>query len=105
MRSRTIKFLAIATEIARINALREQAMQEAFAVLESQHESLANMLLQGIGDRRRAARWMCVHQRAFGGRMAYEVLADGDEDSVWDEVTRLSEADVPPGPVAARVTH
>lgn len=103
MRSRTISFLAIATEIARINALREQAMEEAFAVLESQQASLANMLLQSTGDRRRAVRWMCLHQRAFGGRMAYEVLADGDEDSVWDEVSRMVDTSMTAVAIAARM--
>lgn len=103
MRSRTIRFLAIATEIARINALREQAMEEAFAVLESQQASLANMLLQSTGDRRRAVRWMCLHQRVFDGRMAYELLADGDEDSVWDEVSRMVDTAIPSVAIAARM--
>jgi hypothetical protein len=29
---------------------------------------------------------MCLHQRAFGGKSAYEVLVEGDEDRIWDEM-------------------
>jgi hypothetical protein len=29
---------------------------------------------------------MCTNHRAFDGRSAYEALADGDEDTIWDEI-------------------
>ncbi|WP_425490122.1 antitoxin Xre/MbcA/ParS toxin-binding domain-containing protein [Dyella telluris] len=44
------------------------------------------MLLQLLGSRDRAARWMCMRQRSLGGRTAYEALAEGDFDLVWDQM-------------------
>jgi hypothetical protein len=39
-----------------------------------------------VGDRHRAARWLVMPQRAFSGRNAYDMLADGDLDGVWEQV-------------------
>ena len=86
MQKRTVRFQEIAAEITEVNVLREQVVLKAFQALERQDAPLARILLQNIGDRQRAARWMCMHQRAFDGRSAYEVLAEGDVDSVWDRV-------------------
>jgi hypothetical protein len=79
-------FRTVVAELARLHAARETAMHEAFAVLEIQESELAALVLQNLGDRTRAARWMCMHQRAFGGRSAYEALADGEVDRVWDRL-------------------
>lgn len=80
------RFRKIVDEIRRINARRDAAVLDAFAVLETQDPELANLLQQNVGDRVRAARWMCMQQRAFDGRSAYEALADGEADRVWDRV-------------------
>lgn len=82
-----ISFRDIAEGIREAEASREATITRAFEVLEKQYSLLACMLLQNIGDRQRAARWMCMPQRAFDGRTAYEVLAEGDVDSVWERVT------------------
>ena len=97
MRKVTIKFQDVATELDQINALRDEVMERAFITLEQRHGTLAAMLVQSLGERQRAVRWMCRHQNAFDGRTAYELLADGEEDTVWDEIALLSDA-----PISAR---
>jgi hypothetical protein len=91
MRKVTIRFQDVATELAQINALRDDVMERAFIMLEQRHATLAAMLVQSLGDRQRAVRWMCRHQNAFGGRTAYELLVDGEEDAVWDEISLLGD--------------
>jgi hypothetical protein len=98
MRKTTIRFQDVATELAQINAQRDGVMERAFTMLEQRHATLAAMLVQSLGDRQRALRWMCRHQSAFGGRTAYELIADGEDDTVWDEIALMSEA-----PVSARL--
>lgn len=93
MRKPPVKFIDIAREITRVTSMREQLILNAFDALEFRHATLAQTLLECIGNRQRAAHWMCTHQRAFGDRSAYEVLADGDEDSVWDEIPGYSVGD------------
>jgi len=83
------KFSDIVLEVARANELRAELILKAFAVLESQYAEIAHMLLQTFSNRQRAANWMSMHQRRFDGRSAYEVLAEGGEDWVWDEISRL----------------
>jgi hypothetical protein len=80
-------FRGITEELRQAEALHEAAIARAFHSLEQQDPALAHRLLENLGDRQRAARWMCLHQRAFGGRTAYELLAEGDLDTVWDRVT------------------
>lgn len=98
MRKVTIRFQDVATELAQINAQRDDVMERAFVMLQQRYSTLATMLVQSLGDRQRAVRWMCRHQNAFGGRTAYELLADGEEDTVWDEIALMSDA-----PAAARL--
>ncbi|MGC1550090.1 MAG: DUF2384 domain-containing protein [Rhodanobacter sp.] len=88
MHKRASTYVDIVSEISRINELRAEVMLKAFALLELHHTSLAHMLVQNFGNKQRASQWMCVYQRTFDGRSALEVLADGDEDSVWDEISR-----------------
>lgn len=84
MRKTSIRFPQIVAEIARINAQRETLVLSALETLESRHPALAQVLLESVGSRQRAAYWLCAHQRALDGRSACELLADGDEDGVWD---------------------
>lgn len=86
MRKSTMNFSDVAREIDRINAVRDQAVLDAFSSLEFRLSALAQTLVDNVGNRQRAAYWMCTHQRAFDGRMAYEVLAEGDEDQVWERI-------------------
>ena len=55
------RFRTIVEELTRLNAEREEAMLMAFAVLEKQDAALAVLITQNVGDRVRAARWMCRH--------------------------------------------
>lgn len=77
-------------------------MLAAFATLERQDATLAVLPTQHLGDRQRAARWMGMHQRAFGGRSAYEALADGEIDRVWDRVLGSDDGDAA-SPLTARL--
>jgi hypothetical protein len=81
------KFEDIAEELRYLDRLRDNAVALAFGVLETQDPALAHLLLTSLGDRCRASRWMCMHQRVFHGKSAYEMLADGDIDGVWERAT------------------
>lgn len=98
MRKVTIKFQDVATELAQLNTLRDDVMERAFGLLEHRHATLAAMLVQSLGDRQRAVRWMCRNQNAFDGHSAYELIAGGEEDTVWDEIALMSES-----PASARL--
>lgn len=98
MRKVTIRFQDVASELAQLSAQRDDLMERAFGVLEQRHATLAAMLVQCLGDRQRAVRWMCRHQSAFGGRSAYELIANGEEDAIWDEIALMSET-----PLATRL--
>lgn len=89
---------SVADELQRLDSAREKAINQAFQTLENQDPALAHLILQNLGDRQRAARWMCMHQRAFGGRSAYELLAEGDVDTVWDRVSGEERALSVPAP-------
>lgn len=89
------RFRTIVIELVRLNSAREVAIEEAFAALEEQIPALASLAVHSIGERIRAAHWMSMHQRAFGGRSAYDLLAEGDVDTIWD---RLSGEDGAPMP-------
>jgi hypothetical protein len=77
-------FVDIVTDIAAADALREQARKQAFDLFERHASTLASMALQVLGNRDRAVHWMCHRQRYLNGKSAYEALAEGDVDRVWD---------------------
>jgi hypothetical protein len=83
-----IDFDSISSELARLNLMREKVMTDAFETLERTHTLLAQMLLTHVGDRRKAACWMCSRKSAFDGRNGYDLLAEGDLEKVWDEIER-----------------
>jgi len=64
--------------------MRDRAMAEAFSTLEEEDPEVAGILMINLGDRRRAARWMWMSQRLLDGRTAYQALAEGDLDCLWD---------------------
>lgn len=84
MSSHVKVFAAIASNLTRIEEMRKSAVVEAFGALEQYAPEVASLLVQRFGDRRRAACWMCVVQRHLEGRTAYQALAEGDVDEVWD---------------------
>ena len=77
-------FEEIAADVAAADAFREKVRRQAFYLLERHASTLATMALHVLGDRDRAAHWMCYRQRRLDGRSAYEALAEGDVDRVWD---------------------
>ncbi|WP_267226181.1 antitoxin Xre/MbcA/ParS toxin-binding domain-containing protein [Dyella silvae] len=91
MRTTKFRFEDIASEMAKVEALRDQARMKAFGQLENCAATIAGMLLQLLGSRDRAARWMCMRQRSLGGRTAYEALAEGDFDLVWDQMVGVGD--------------
>jgi hypothetical protein len=90
MRSPATKFRNIASDLADLKARREALVSNAFDVLEARHPLLANEVKEYIGNRQRAALWMCAPLSAAGGKIPYDLLAEGDEDGLWD---RLEEID------------
>lgn len=79
-------FAELATELHRLHDAREAVIDRALGTLETCHPPLAQLLLSCVGDRQRAARWLVMPQRAFAGCNAYDMLADGDVDVVWEQV-------------------
>ncbi|MBB6187519.1 DUF2384 domain-containing protein [Rhodanobacter sp. MP7CTX1] len=84
MRRNNSVFAAVAQNLTRIDEIRKAAVAEAFSVLEQHDPEVADILLTQFGDRKRAASWMCASQRCLDGRTAYQALADGDIDGLWD---------------------
>lgn len=78
----------VSSELERLHLMREKVIVDAFETLESTHTLLAQMLLMHVGDRRRAALWMCSRQSTFDGRNAYDLIAEGDFETLWDEINR-----------------
>jgi hypothetical protein len=89
-------FADLSNELTRLHDAREAAIGRTLDALESSHPPLAQLVLCCIGDRQRAARWLVMPQRAFAGRSACDMLADGDVEAVWDQVVYKQF-----GPVAA----
>jgi hypothetical protein len=64
----------------------ETASLQAFREFERQFTNIADALLERMGTRQKASRWMMVHRTIFDGRSAYEVALEGDVDHLWDAV-------------------
>jgi hypothetical protein len=84
MRSSSMKFDNVASQLARLAEQRETLVVSAFEALEARHPVLAGEVREYIGSRQRAAYWMCAPQRTTGGKIPYDLLAEGDEDGLWD---------------------
>lgn len=85
-----IDFERVSSELERLHRMREKVITDAFENLEITHTLLAQMLLMHVGDRRKAARWMCSRQSFFDGKNGYDLLAEGDSEKVWDEIERIN---------------
>jgi len=87
-------FKQVGGAIERARLMREQAISNAFLVLMERKPLLAESLIEHLGSAANASRWMCSHQRVFEGKTAYDLLSEGGEDLVWDQIGRaLSQAD------------
>ena len=84
MHKQVYGFEEIAADVAAADAFREKVRRQAFDQLELLASTLACMALQTLGDRDRAAHWMCHRQRRLEGKSVYEALAEGDVERVWD---------------------
>ena len=84
MPSRTKKFDYIASEIIKATARRETLILDAFDALEANHPSLSQAVLVYLGNKRRASHWLCTPRSAWKGRTPCELLAEGDQESLWD---------------------
>lgn len=82
--SQTKKFGHIASEITKATTRRETLILEAFDALEASHPSLSQAVMVYLGNKRRASHWLCTPRSAWKGRSPCELLAEGDQDSLWD---------------------
>ncbi|TPG50749.1 hypothetical protein EAH75_04770 [Rhodanobacter glycinis] len=81
-------FETVSAQLEEAYSMKEKTAFVAFSILEEHLSDFSNTLISGLGDRARAVRWMCMHHRVFEGRNAYQVIADGETDRLWEEVTR-----------------
>jgi hypothetical protein len=81
-------FDALSAQLEEAYSMREKTAFAAFSILEEHLSDFSSMLISGLGNRARAVRWMCMHHRALEGRNAYQVIADGETDRLWEEATR-----------------
>jgi hypothetical protein len=81
-------FEAVSAQLEEAYSMKERTAFAAFSILEEHLKDLSSMLVSGLGDRSRAARWMCMHHKVFEGRNAYQVIVDGEADRLWEEATR-----------------
>jgi len=88
MRNRD-SFKGMGEKLEEIQAAREQVAFTAFSMLEERLNKFSSMLIIGLGDRTRAVWWMCMRHRNLEGRNAYQVIADGEEERLWEVVESL----------------
>ncbi|GGA02451.1 DUF2384 domain-containing protein [Dyella caseinilytica] len=82
-------FEDMGTQLQELQARREQIALKAFSVLEERLADFSSMLVIGLGDRTRAVLWMCMRHRSLEGRNAYQVIADGEKDRLWEILESL----------------
>jgi hypothetical protein len=82
-------FKDMSARLDELQATREQIAFDAFSMLEERLSNFSNMLVIGLGDRTRAAWWMCTRHRNLDGRNAYQVLADGEQERLWEVLQSL----------------
>lgn len=99
------KFRNIISEISSITARREELTLSAFDALEHHHPSLAQALIDQVGSKRRAAHWLCAPLRACDGKSPCTLLADSDQDSVWDLLEGLDIVELPRPRAGSRMAY
>jgi hypothetical protein len=74
----------VAQEVDALYVRREAVLAEGFERLRQGRPKLAEMLIAIFGDGHKASHWLCTHQKRLDCRTAWQALADGDEESLWD---------------------
>jgi hypothetical protein len=97
-----ISFTQSVVRLAGVQEKLETASLQAFREFERQFTDIADALLERVGTRQKASRWMMVHRAVFDGRSAYEVALEGDIDHLWDAVAPSNGANVIDIETAAR---
>jgi hypothetical protein len=64
----------------------EDATIGAFIAFESCHALVAQALEVWVGDRRKAAHWMTFHRCIFHGKSGYELVMEGDIETLWEHI-------------------
>jgi hypothetical protein len=72
-----------------LHAAREKIALDAFSTLEDRLADFSDMLISGLGSRARAVQWMCMRHRSLEGRNAYQVIADGEQERLWEVLESL----------------
>jgi hypothetical protein len=67
----------------------EDATLGAFIALESCHALLAQALEVWMGDRGKAAHWMSFHRCIFAGKSGYDLVMEGDMETLWEHIEAL----------------
>lgn len=82
-----ISFTQSVVRLAGAQEKLDAASLLAFREFERQYTNIADALLERMGTRQKASRWMMVHRAVFEGKSAYEVALEGDIEHLWDAVT------------------
>jgi hypothetical protein len=91
MHAKSETYAKLAAEIDALFDRRERVIASAFDEFEKHDDKLAVLLTMTVSNRRRAALWMCQPFKQLGGKNAYQALAEGDMDAVWDLLLAQSE--------------
>jgi hypothetical protein len=84
MPSKNETYAMLADRITALLERREKVIATTFEEFEKHDDLLADLLTTTIPSRRRAALWMCQPFKQLGGKNAYQALAEGNKDAVWD---------------------
>src|SRR5690606_11450555 len=103
MRTQGNTFRYIMTEIAHVAVRREALISDAFTTLEKRWPLLAEALLVETGSKRRAAYWLCAPNRSIAGKSPCDLLAEGDQDGVWELLEGNGEGSIPERPGGPRL--
>lgn len=82
-------FRDIGARLEALHSEREKTALDAFSKLEERLGDFSDMLISGLGNRTRAVQWMCMRHRNLEGRNAYQVIADGEQERLWEVLESL----------------
>jgi hypothetical protein len=86
MRDTAGSFKGFVEELDALQKRRQEIIGRAFEVLENMDGELSSMLCLRFKTRAQAAAWMSHGLREWEGRSAYELLAMGEVDRVWEKL-------------------
>lgn len=87
MQDKDMPYATILRSIEDLGRNRESVLMIAFEVFERRHPLLAEILLDRKICRLDAAIWMSRPHRTLNGKSGYQLLAQGDDELLWDELT------------------